>query len=267
MLVKNINLLSFNTSEKMSNKSQKLFGVIVCDSQAKWGGPEGIAKRVQNIFGTKEGQWKTYAAEQGEFPTEEELNTFHGFYITGSKHSVNDDTQPWIKQLELFIQRLHALKKPKVFGTCFGHQAISKALGGKVGVNSNKRFVCHNEEIVLCKSENDSKFLNNLRKISEQKPFRILQSHGEWVEELPPNAKNVASSKSCEHEIILFSDNIIGAQSHADFIIEDLTDIILPSLLENKIITQDEFHHAQETLKQPNACSDMAIAVRDFLNS
>jgi GMP synthase-like glutamine amidotransferase len=113
----------------MSNSSQKLFGAIVCDSEAKWGGAEGIAKRVEDMFGTKEGRWKTYMAEQGQFPTEEEMKKFHGFYITGSKHSINDDTQAWIKQLELFIQRAHALKKPKVFGTCFGHQ---KHLVGKL---------------------------------------------------------------------------------------------------------------------------------------
>jgi GMP synthase (glutamine-hydrolysing) len=251
----------------MSNSSQKLFGVIVCDSQAKWGGSEGIAKRVEDIFGTKEGRWKTFVAEQGQFPTEEELKTFHGFYITGSKHSVNDDTQAWIKQLELFIQRAHALKKPKVYGTCFGHQAISKALGGKVGKNPSKRFVCHNEKIVLCEAENDSRFLNDLKKISEKKPFRILCAHGECVDELPANAKNVASSESCKHEIVLYSDNIIGAQSHADFFVEDLLDVILPSLLERKVITQGEFDHARDSFKQPIACSDMAVAIRDFLNS
>jgi GMP synthase-like glutamine amidotransferase len=106
-----------------------------------------------------------------------------------------------------------------------------------------------------------------LKKISEKKPFRILQSHGECVDELPANAKNVASSESCKHEIVLYSGNIIGAQSHADFSVEDLSDTILPSLLEKKVITQGEFDHAHESFKQPNACSDMAVAVRHFLNS
>ncbi len=260
-------VLNYAFSLGMSNSSQKLFGVIVCDSQAKWGGPEGIAKRVEKEFGSEDGQWKTYVAEEGQFPTEEELKTFQGVYITGSKHSVNDDTQTWIKQLELFIQRAHALKKPKVFGTCFGHQAISRALGGKVGKNPSKRVVCHNEKITLCEDEIDSKFLNDLKKISEKKPFRILESHSECVEELPANAKSVASSESCKHEIVLFSDNIIGAQSHADFNVDDLTDIILPSLLERESITQEEKDRALESFKEPNVGSDVAAVVRDFLNS
>ena len=250
----------------MSNSSQKLFGVIVCDSQAKWGGPEGIAKRVEKQLGS-EGRWKMFIAEEGQFPTEEELQTFQGFYITGSKYSVNDDTQKWIKQLEIFIQRAHELKKPKVFGTCFGHQAISKALGGKVGVNPSKRVVCHNEKIELCGDETDSKFLNDLREISKKKPFRILESHSQCVLELPANAKSVASSASCKNEIILYSDNIIGAQPHADFDVHDLRDIILPSFLQRGIITQEEFDYACESLKQPNACADMAAAIREFLNS
>ena len=251
----------------MSNSSHKVFGAVVCDSQTKWGGPEGIAKRVQDLFGTKGGQWKLYVAEKGQFPTENELKTFHGFYITGSGHSVNDDTQGWIKQLESFIRQAHTLKKPKVFGTCFGHQAIAKALGGKVGSNSCKSFVCHNEEIVFSDDKNKSQFLNDLKRIKEKKPFRILQSHGECVDELPVNAKSIASSASCKHEIVLYSDNIIGAQAHADFVVNDLTDVILPSLLEKKVITEEEFHYAHESFRQPNACSDMAIAIRDFLNS
>ena len=190
-----------------------------------------------------------------------------GSYITGSGHSVNDDTQGWIKQLESFIRQAHTLKKPKVFGTCFGHQAIAKALGGKVGSHSCKSFVCHNEEIVFSDDENKSQFLNDLKRIKEKKPFRILQSHGECVDELPANAKSIASSASCKHEIVLYSDNIIGAQAHADFVVNDLTDVILPSLLEKKVITEEEFHYAHESFRQPNACSDMAIAIRDFLNS
>jgi GMP synthase-like glutamine amidotransferase len=251
----------------MSNSGEKLFGVIVCDSQAKWGGPEGIAKRVEKHFGSEDGRWKTYVAEEGQFPSEEELRTFQGFYITGSKYSVNDDTQKWIKQLELFIQRAYALKKPKVFGTCFGHQVISKALGGKVNLNPSERFVCHNEKIELCEVETDSRFLNDLKEISKKKPFRILQSHSECVEELPANARRIASSATCKNEIILFSDNIIGAQAHADFEVHDVRDIILPSLLEREAITKEEFDHAHESFKQPNACADMAVAICTFLSS
>ncbi|XP_028403839.1 gamma-glutamyl peptidase 4-like [Dendronephthya gigantea] len=247
---------------------EKLFGVIVCDSQAKWGGPEGIAKRVENLLSTENSVWKTFKAEEGEFPTEDELNTFHAIYITGSKHSVHDKTQQWIKGLEHFIQRAYDLKKPKVFGTCFGHQIIAQALGGKVALNPSRRFICHNEEIQLCGDDSDdSVFLRNLRKINDGKPFRILQSHSDCVEELPENAKNVATSDSCEHEIVLFSVNIIGSQSHADFTVEDLTEIILPSKMNANAITKEELEYANQSFQQPNNCLDLAKAIREFFNS
>ena len=252
----------------MSNSSQKSFGVIVCDSRDGWpGGPEEFAKRVQKEFGPEDGQLKTYLAEEGQFPTTEDLETFQGFYITGSKYSVHDNPPTWIEQLDSFIKEARDLKKPKVFGTCFGHQAIAKALGGKVGRNPGKRFVCHNEKITLCEDEIDSKFLNDLKKISEKKPFRMLEAHRDCIEELPADAKSVASSESCKHEIVLFSDNIIGAQSHADYNVDDFTNIILPPLLDGKLITQEEYDRALESFKQPNVGSDVAAVVRDFLNS
>lgn len=254
-------------SNRLSNSGQKLFAVIVCDSQAKWGGPHGISQRIQDLMAEDGEQWKTFVAEQGDFPSEEELERFTGIYITGSKHSVNDQSQPWIKQLEVLIQRARALKRPKVFGTCFGHQAISKALGGRVAKNPGKTFICHNEKITLTGSENDSSFLNDVRKISETKALRMLQSHGECVEELPTNARSVASSESCDHEIVLYSDNVIGIQSHPDFNTADLSEVIIPSLLERKIITKEECDEANQSFEIPNACSDIAVAVRDFLKS
>lgn len=251
----------------MSVGSKKMFGVIVCNSQAKWGGPEGVAQRIKDLM-AKDGEvWKTFIAEQGEFPTEQDLQTFEGFYITGSKHSVNDNGQLWIQKLESFIQQAYQLKRPKVFGTCFGHQAIGKALGGKVTKNPSNTFVCNNEKIVLSESSSDSSFLKDVKKISEAKPFRMLQSHGECVSELPKNAQSVASSESCENEIVLYSENIIGMQSHADFYVEDLADVIIPSLLKGKIINKKEFDEASESLKLPNCSEDLAKAVRDFLKS
>ena len=53
------------------------------------GGLEGIAKRVGVLFGTNEGQWKTFVTDKGDLSIEDEWKTFHGFYITGSRHYVD----------------------------------------------------------------------------------------------------------------------------------------------------------------------------------
>lgn len=250
-----------------ASSGKQMFGVIVCDSQAKWGGAEGITQRVKYLMAKDGDEWKTFLAEQGELPTEEDLQIFQGFYITGSKHSVNDDTQPWIQKLESFIQQAYHLKRPNVFGTCFGHQAIGKALGGKVTKNPDKKFVCSNEKIVLSEeSTSDSSFLKDVKKINETKPLRLLKAHGECVSELPKNAESIASSESCINEIVLYSENIVGIQSHPDFFAEDLSDIIIPSLIEREIITKEEFDEASESLELSNSCGDVAKAIRDFLS-
>lgn len=56
-----------------------------------------------------------------------------GGLITGSIASVHDDAD-WIRRLEDIIRDFHAAKRP-LYGACFGHQLIARALGGQVGPN------------------------------------------------------------------------------------------------------------------------------------
>ncbi|MCM2563123.1 type 1 glutamine amidotransferase [Lutimaribacter sp. EGI FJ00015] len=68
---------------------------------------------------------------KGEFP--DDLAPFDGVMITGSPASVHDDA-PWVTRLEELIRQMVGQGVP-VFGACFGHQVIAKALGGTVGYN------------------------------------------------------------------------------------------------------------------------------------
>ena len=63
----------------------------------------------------------------------DDLQPFDGFIITGSPASVHD-TEPWVDELMALIRRIRAEDRP-MFGACFGHQAIAKALGGTVAAN------------------------------------------------------------------------------------------------------------------------------------
>ena len=72
-----------------------------------------------------------FSVKDGEFP--DDPGGFDGVMITGSPASVHDDA-PWVARLEELIRRMIGQGIP-VFGACFGHQAIAKALGGTVGYN------------------------------------------------------------------------------------------------------------------------------------
>lgn len=72
-----------------------------------------------------------YAVKDGIFPAMGAV--YDGWIITGSPASVHDEAV-WVGQLEALIRRLVAEEQP-LFGACFGHQAIAKALGGVVGDN------------------------------------------------------------------------------------------------------------------------------------
>lgn len=76
-------------------------------------------------------QVTVFSVKDGEFPPEGAR--FDGWLITGSPASVNDDAA-WIARLLGLIRRLVAEEQP-LFGACFGHQAIARALGGAVGPN------------------------------------------------------------------------------------------------------------------------------------
>lgn len=77
--------------------------------------------------------WTTqvFAVKDGDFPAD--LGPFDGAIITGSPASVHDP-DPWIADLLALIRRMAAMRMP-LFGACFGHQAIARALGGQVGPN------------------------------------------------------------------------------------------------------------------------------------
>jgi GMP synthase-like glutamine amidotransferase len=73
----------------------------------------------------------SFDVKDGIFPVNPKA--FDGVMITGSPASVHDG-EAWIAQLERLIRDLYDAKTP-MFGACFGHQAIAKALGGQVTQN------------------------------------------------------------------------------------------------------------------------------------
>ena len=76
-------------------------------------------------------EFPVFSVKDGEFP--DDVSGFDGIIVTGSPASVHDG-EPWIDRLLEMIRQSVSSSVP-VFGACFGHQAVSVALGGRVERN------------------------------------------------------------------------------------------------------------------------------------
>ncbi|KAK3742351.1 hypothetical protein QZH41_007862 [Actinostola sp. cb2023] len=206
----------------------KRFGVISCADQEKWGFSEAIVSRYLECYKTNcDEEWVGFHARRGQVPVLEDLQKFDGFMISGSVESANDDVD-WILKLQELIRSAPNLDKPpKIVGICFGHQLIAKALGGKVGFNPDKDFVLQTEVI---RTSNEGVKAKAIKGLFEDGPIRAVQSHGECITELPKGAVSLGTSATCEHEIVQFTENILGIQSHPDMSTHEAETLILPSI-------------------------------------
>ena len=93
------------------------------------------AHRFRDLFDKQEQRfnYRVYMAIGGEFPSD--VDEQDAYLITGSPLSVLDD-HFWLPGLLDFVRSCDEAKKP-LLGTCFGHQAVALALGGKVENTGN----------------------------------------------------------------------------------------------------------------------------------
>ena len=201
-------------------------------------------------------RFTTWDVEAGIHPSEGEIDSVDGFIITGSKSSVYDD-KSWIRELEGLIQTLHA-KRKKMVGICFGHQIIAKALGGLVsksekgwGVGINvydltdlpfepadeaamhkadaKRMADSAQTHILESQTLEHKPLEHKtleHKPLEHKTLKLVASHQDQVEALPPGARTIATNAHCENAGFVMGDHIFTLQGHPECI-PDYAEVIM----------------------------------------
>ena len=206
-------------------------------------------------------RFTTWDVEAGIHPSEGEIDSVDGFIITGSKSSVYDD-KSWIRDLEGLIRALHA-KRKKMVGICFGHQIIAKALGGLVsksekgwGVGINvydltdlpfepadeaamnkadvKRTADSAQTHILEPQTLEHKPLEPKTlepktlepQTLEHKTLKLVASHQDQVEALPPGARTIATNAHCENAGFVMGDHIFTLQGHPEFI-PDYAEVIM----------------------------------------
>lgn len=244
------------------NKYSKRFGVLVCEDAEKWGGKDYIGERFKSLL-VREGdvEWCTFDTSAGHLPSEQELGKFQGLVITGSHHSVNDDKE-WVRQTEKLIVSLakNPSSSPRLVGVCFGHQLIAKALGGEVGPNPSGKFILRSEKVEATEEN------SIVSKLFENGPLDVLESHSECVTELPPKAQSIATSNSCEHEMVLFTENMIGVQCHPECTGDEFKEKVLPSLVSGKLLSEAEANTVKESLTVPVHSKEVNGMLSEFLH-
>ena len=112
-----------------------------------------------------------------------------------------------------------------ILGICFGHQILSKELGGRVKKSKNREFGL----ATVVKISNSALTKNFFNKNDAS---NVWMSHADQVSKMPKNFKIVASTKNSKLTIIENSkDNFYGVQFHPEVTHTDKGKILLRNFL------------------------------------
>lgn len=141
-------------------------------------------------------EWRVsvYNVKDGQFPAAGARHD--GWIITGSPASVHDG-DAWVGQLFGLIRQIVAEGVP-LFGACFGHQAIAKALGGVVG-NNPGGWVFGLTETEM-----------------ERQRLRLYAAHKEQVLALPEGAVVVGGNADCPVGSFAIGRGVLTTQYHPE---------------------------------------------------
>ena len=148
--------------------------------------------------------YKIFQTWQGELP--QSVNTDEVYLIPGSLESAYSD-KPWVVALLQWIENAYNCGA-KLMGVCFGHQAIARALGGRV-----RAFEGGYGAGVRASRVIDEK----MQPYFPEQVMRLLYSHHDQVEALPPDAIWCASSAFCRYESFRIGNQVITFQGHPEF--------------------------------------------------
>lgn len=147
----------------------------------------------------------------------EDLSVYDGVMITGSPASVHD-AAPWMIRLETLIRDLVATEKP-LFGACFGHQAIGKALGSEIIRNP----------------EGWGHGRIQVTRVDTGETFSLYGSHIEQLSALPEGTTRLFSSPGAPIAGIAMGRHLMTIQHHPEMepafiaaLVEELADYVGP---------------------------------------
>lgn len=209
-------------------EGRKRFALLLCaeDSEYVKKVYGGYFEVYVELLGNEGERWDLYRAALGGLPAEEDLDAYDGFVITGSCSDAHGD-DVWIQQLIKLIKIIDS-KRKKILGFCFGHQILSRALGGKTGRAKGWDIG------VTCVHPSVSA-LEQLSSLQIPSHLPIIECHRDEVRELPPHAEVMAWSEKTGVEMFRYGDHIMGIQGHPEYN-EDILMHLIDRLLQRNLI-------------------------------
>ena len=146
--------------------------------------------------------FETFNVQAGEWP---EAAAFDAAIITGSSAGVYE-TDPWIAELLDWIRA--ARGRTRLVGVCFGHQAMAKALGGRVEKSARGWGVgLHRYEVVSPEPWMQP----------AAAAVGVPASHQDQVVEKPADARVILRSDFTPFAGLAWGDDAISMQPHPEF--------------------------------------------------
>ncbi len=187
----------------------------------------------------------SYDVQAGDIP--DSPGAHQAYLISGSPAGVYDPL-PWIPRLLEFIR---SAMTSKMVGVCFGHQAMSEALGGHVE-KSDKGWGAglHSYDVI-----HPEPWIRTGAKIA------VPASHQDQVVIQPPNTDVVARSDFTPYAALAWRDRpAISFQFHPEF-----TPAFAKALIEAREDDIPNPEAAIESLDAPNDSARVGAWIRRFL--
>lgn len=186
--------------------------------------------------------------KHGRFPALP--GAYDGYIVSGSPASVNDSL-PWIEGLAGLIRAAVGQGVP-VYGACFGHQMIARALGGRVGPSPGGWVMGRVETDLVRPWDGGAERLS------------LYAAHKEQVLDLPPGAAVLGRTEGCPLAAFGIGRHVWTTQYHPEMTPDFVADLVreYAGALPGPVVAQ-----ARASLDRPADAGRIASLIAQFFET